>query len=338
MVLVTGGAGYIGSVVVDALLRAGEEAVVLDDLSTGHEDAVAQGLLIRGDIEDGALVESICRERAVDAVIHFAAKSLVGESMRDPLLYVRHNVGKTAALLQSMRRAGVRRLVFSSTAAVYGEPERTPIPEDHPKRPVNPYGLSKWWIEQTISWCRAAWGLDAICLRYFNAAGAVPERGLRERHDPETHLIPRLLAALSAGRPVEVFGTDYPTPDGSAVRDYIHVLDLAQAHLVALWAVREGRSGAYNVGTGEGHSVLEVVSRLEEVAGVAVARSLLPRRAGDPAALVADGARLRAELGWEPRHSDLHSIIASAREAAQAAGRESRGGAHVVEARRAPRP
>lgn len=316
LILVTGGAGYIGSVTVAELVDAGEGVVVLDDLSTGHRSSVPPKVpFVQGDIADDALVRSVIREHGVRAVVHFAAKSLVAESTMDPLLYVRANLGKTAAFLESLRTEQVRSIVFSSTAAVYGEPEVVPIPERQPQRPVNPYGLTKWWIEQTLGWCERAWGLSWIALRYFNAAGGVPERSLAERHHPETHLIPRLLQAWQQQGPAEIFGADYPTADGTAVRDYVHVRDLAQAHRLALTAAQEGRSGVYNVGTGRGYSVLEVVSALEQETGTNLDHRVLPRRAGDPATLVADGSKIRQDFGWQPQYSDMRSIIRTALDA-----------------------
>lgn len=286
--------------------------VVLDNLRSGHREHVVGDAFIAGDVGDVPLVRGLIREYRVTSVMHFAARSLVGESVQDPLAYVEGNVGRTARLLQAMQAEGVREIVFSSTAAVYGEPETTPIPEDHPKRPLNPYGQSKWWIEETLDACESAWGLRHIALRYFNAAGGVPEWGLQERHDPETHLIPRLLTAQRRDERAEVYGTDYPTPDGTAVRDYVHVLDLAEAHRLALRAVRLGRSAAYNVGTGEGLSVLQVIAAVREATGRDLPYEVRPRRPGDPAVLVADPGRIRRELGFSPRHSGIREIVGSA--------------------------
>lgn len=311
-VLVTGGAGYIGSVVAADLLSTGREVVVLDDLSTGHPDAVPpDAVFVRGDIADGPLLRRILEAHPIRSVIHLAGRSLVGESVEDPLLYVQANVAKTSALLASLRDGGVRSLVFSSSAAVYGEPYRLPIPEDHPRYPLSPYGLTKKWIEETLGWCERAWGLSWASLRYFNAAGAIPGTTLVERHQPETHLIPRLVEAWRTGRPVELFGADYPTPDGTAIRDYVHVKDLSDAHLRALSSAEAGTSGIYNVGSGIGASVLEVVRALEAVTGSRLEISVCPRRSGDPAVLVADASRITRNLGWRPRLGDIAGIVGS---------------------------
>ena len=312
MILVTGGAGYIGSVTVSELVTRGYEVVVLDDLSTGHRDVVPTSIpFVQGDIADQALLSSVFADYGVSAVVHFAAKSLVGESVKDPLLYVESNLCKTSAMLRVMQRHNVHALVFSSSAAVYGEPDATPITEDHRKQPISPYGLSKWWIEQVLYWCHTAWGLSPISLRYFNAAGAVPSLSLRERHNPETHLLPRVLSAWAEGEPAQVFGTDYPTSDGSAIRDYVHVQDLATAHVLALEATLKGQAGAYNVGTGRGYSVLEILAAVEQATSTLLPRTYLPRRVGDPAVLVADSTRLQRSLGWRPQQSDLSTIVSS---------------------------
>lgn len=286
--------------------------LVLDNLRSGHRSNVPENLLHEGDIGDVEFVRSLIRRHGVTSVMHFAARSLVGESVEDPLAYVEGNVGRTARLLQAMQAEGVHEIVFSSSAAVYGEPREIPIPEDHPKQPLSPYGQSKWWIEETLRACGSAWGLGSISLRYFNAAGGVPELGLRERHDPETHLIPRLLETHRAGGVAEIFGGDYPTPDGTAIRDYVHVLDLAEAHVLALGAVRAGHNGAYNVGTGLGLSVREVVDAVGHVTGRPLMSEMRPRRSGDPAVLVADPGRIMSELGWAPRHSGIEEIVETA--------------------------
>jgi UDP-glucose 4-epimerase len=305
--LVTGGAGYIGSVVAAELLDAGHDVVVLDDLSTGHRDAVPVG----ADLVEAGLRESEpVLARGFDAVLHFAAKSLVGESTQRPELYWDNNVGGTLALLEAMRRTGVGRLVFSSTASVYGEPERVPIDAAHPVRPTNPYGASKLAVDHMLASFANAHGLAATSLRYFNVAGARGAQG--ERHAIETHLIPNAIAAATAGgTPLSIFGRDYPTPDGTAVRDYIHVLDLADAHLRALDAATAGEHRVYNLGTGTGSSVLEVVHAVGEITGREVPVHDAPRRAGDPAVLVADGTAAERELGWRPIRS-LHDMVADA--------------------------
>ncbi|GAA1187742.1 UDP-glucose 4-epimerase GalE [Nesterenkonia xinjiangensis] len=306
-VLVTGGAGYIGSVVAQQLLRAGHEVIVLDDLSKGHADSVLPGAIWHpGGLEDAAEV----LDPSVDAVIHLAAKSLVGESVEHPERYWHGNVVASLGLIDAMRAAGVRRMVFSSTAAVYGSPLTETIAEDHPAAPINPYGASKLAIDHMLSAEAKAHGLAAVSLRYFNVGGA--SDGLSERHDPETHLIPNLLkAAAGHGDTAKLFGTDYPTPDGTAVRDYIHILDLAAAHLQAMEWVAPGTHEIFNLGTGVGSSVREVIDAVERVTGRSVPVEEHPRRAGDPATLVASGQKAREVLGWQPRHS-LEDIIRDA--------------------------
>ena len=308
--LVTGGAGYIGSVVTLHLLRAGHEVTVVDDLSTGHEDAVPDGAeLVRANV--AGIADVLAGRPGWDGALHFAAKSLVGESVRHPERYWHNNVAGTLALLDALRAAGVPRLVFSSTAAVYGEPERSPIEETAPARPTNPYGASKLAVDMMIASEAAAHGLAGVSLRYFNVAGAVG--ALRERHDPETHLIPLALDVARGRRPsLSVFGDDYATPDGTCVRDYIHVDDLARAHLLALDAAREGEHRLYNLGNGEGFSVLQVVEAVRSVTGRPVPVERAPRRAGDPAVLVASSARARAELGWTPRKPSVEEMVADA--------------------------
>ena len=313
--LVTGGAGYIGSIITEVLLERGHEVTVLDNLVKGHEDAVRPGAqLVVGDLMDRAAVLELLKRRQIEAVVHMAAHSLVGESMTAPLKYFDNNVGASLSLLAAMQEAQVQRLVFSSTAAVYGEPERQPIRETDATRPSNPYGESKLAVERMLRWCSEAWGLRAISLRYFNAAGA--SRWCGERHDPETHLIPLLLQAAAGLRPsVTLFGEDYPTPDGTCVRDYVHVLDLAEAHVLALEALKAGspRSEVYNAGgSPRGHSVREVVSAVERVTQKRLVLERGPRRPGDPAVLIASAERLKAELGFTPRHQDLTDIVDSA--------------------------
>jgi UDP-glucose-4-epimerase GalE len=315
-ILVTGGAGYVGSVSVERLIGAGHEVIVLDNVSTGHAAAVIPGVgFVRGSYGDREAVASLLREARSEAVLHCGAKSLVGESMRDPAAYYRANVVGGVALLDAMRDAGVGRIVFSSTAAVYGVPESTPIREDAPLRPINPYGETKRTFEGAMAWYGAAYGLRSASLRYFNVAGATEANG--ERHDPETHLIPNALAALEGGAPLTLFGDDYPTPDGTPIRDYIHVLDLADAHVAALEATAPGdpRTDATlvcNLGSGAGFSVREVLAAAEAVVGRPVPHSVGPRRAGDPLVLVAAIDRAAEVLGWRPARSTLAEMIGSA--------------------------
>jgi UDP-glucose 4-epimerase len=316
--LVTGGAGYVGSVVAQHLLEAGHEVVVLDNLSTGFREGVPAGAsFVEGDIRDAAKwVDS-----SFDAVLHFAAFSQVGESVVRPEKYWENNVGGTMALLASMREAGVRKLVFSSTAATYGEPEQVPIVETAPTRPTNPYGASKLAVDHMITGEAAAHGLGAVSLRYFNVAGAYGTYG--ERHDPESHLIPLILQVAQGRRDaISVFGDDYPTPDGTCVRDYIHVADLAEAHLLALEAAVPGEHLICNLGNGNGFSVHEVVETVRQVTGHPVPEVVAPRRAGDPAVLVASAAAAREKLGWRPSRADLAGIVADAWEFAQHIARE----------------
>jgi UDP-arabinose 4-epimerase len=313
-VLVTGGAGYIGSHTCKALAAAGHVPVTFDNLSTGHRDAVRWGPFVEGELADRALVERTLREQRIDAVIHFAASAYVGESMSDPAKYFRNNVVHTLALLEAMHAAGVRHIVFSSTCATYGVPRVVPIPEDHPQQPVNPYGESKLFVERALHWHGVAHGLHWLALRYFNAAGADPDGEIGEVHDPETHLIPLAIqAALGQRGPLQVMGTDYDTPDGTAVRDYIHVTDLADAHVRALaYLLGGGASGALNLGTGRGHSVREVIAAVAREAGRPVPAHDAPRRAGDPPALVAAPGRAAEVLGWHPEYSSLDTIVRTA--------------------------
>ena len=311
-ILVTGGAGYIGSHMVKLLLQRGEEVSVLDDLSTGHADAVRGVTLVKGDIADTSTAR-VLKTNGIEAVIHFAAASLVGESVADPLKYYARNVAGTTALLRAMRDAGVGTMVFSSTAAVYGNPVRIPIDEDHPKDPTNPYGSTKLAIERMLAECASAYGVRAVSLRYFNAAGADPDAGLGERHDPETHLIPLVLRAAANGTPVSVFGNDYPTRDGTCVRDYIHVADLCEAHLLALeWLAREPRYDCFNLGNGDGATVLEVIEAARRVTGREIRINKAPRRPGDPPSLVADAAKARRMLGWQPRRPRIEDMVRDA--------------------------
>jgi len=310
-ILVTGGAGYIGSITAHHLLKRGFEVVVVDDLSRGHRENVAPERLHVLRLQDTDGVAALLQ--GVDAVVHFAAHSAVGESMREPELYFSNNVGGTASLLEAMARNGVRRLVFSSTAAVYGNPEKMPIPEDARIAPVNPYGESKAIVEKILRELDRYRGLRSVPLRYFNACGADPGAGLGEAHNPETHLIPLLFKAVATGEPIQIFGDDYPTPDGTCIRDYIHVSDLATAHLAALdHLLAGGASAAFNVGTGAGLTVLEVLRAVEKVTGKSVPHKIAPRREGDPTELVADSTKLRKTLGWEPRHSGIEEIVRDA--------------------------
>jgi UDP-glucose 4-epimerase len=309
--LVTGGAGYIGSIVARHLLNRGHEVVVLDNLARGHRDAVPEGAkLVVADLLDGEVLEAAVDQR-FDAVLHFAALSLVGESADHPERYYRTNVCGTLNLLDAMRAADVRRLVFSSTAAVYGQPDEVPIPETAPTMPTSTYGRSKLAVDWLIGdFCRAH-GLGAVSLRYFNVAGA--SHGLGEDHDPETHLIPNILRAAAGAAPfVEIFGTDYPTPDGTAIRDYIHIDDLAEAHVLALEAARSGEHRVFNLGNGNGFSVREVIAASEKVTGTEVPAREAERRPGDPAVLVASSERIRSELGWAPTKPGLEQMVADA--------------------------
>jgi UDP-arabinose 4-epimerase len=312
--LVTGGAGYIGSHTAKELARAGFEPVVLDDLSQGHVEAVKWGPFVRGGLGDAALVRRTIVEHDVRSVIHFGGSLLVEESMRDPRKYFHNNVRNSLELFNTLLDCGVKHVVFSSSAAVYGMPSVVPIPEEHPQRPVNPYGESKLFVERTLEWYGGAYDLRWIALRYFNAAGADPEGELGEGHDPETHLIPRAVqAALGRAAALKIFGTDYPTPDGTAIRDYVHVSDLGQAHLLALKHLMSGGpSMALNLGTGTGRSVREVLSTVESVSGRKVPVELAGRRAGDPVSLVARSEKAKAVLGWSPRYSDLAIIVKNA--------------------------
>jgi UDP-glucose 4-epimerase len=311
-ILVTGGAGYIGSVTVERLIARGHTVVILDSLVTGHRAAAhPEASFVEGDIGDSAKVKALLEAHGVDAVMHFSASSLVGESMEAPLTYFHNNTAKTLALLTAMLEAGVKRFILSSTAALFGTPEKLPIPDDAPVKPESVYGESKHLIERMLHWLSRTAGLGYVTLRYFNAAGASERFG--EDHDPETHLIPLTLqVALEKRESIGIFGDDYPTPDGTAIRDYIHVVDLADAHILALEAMREGEEHAYNLGNGQGFSVKEVIDVCRQVTGHPIPSKVLPRRAGDPPALVADSTRIKRELGWQPQYPDLEKIVASA--------------------------
>ncbi|MBZ5562108.1 MAG: UDP-glucose 4-epimerase GalE [Acidobacteriia bacterium] len=311
-ILVTGAAGYVGSVCASELVNARHSVVAFDNFSAGHRAAIVKRVkLIEGDIADAATVKRVCRKFRIEAVMHFAAKALVDESMRNPGLFYRNNVSGTITLLDVLVECGIQKLVFSSSAAVYGEPKEVPITEEHPLTPINPYGETKLVIERALAWYQHAHGLRWVALRYFNAAGAVGALG--EDHRPETHLVPRLLdAALNSDRTFHIYGDDYPTPDGTCVRDYVHVRDIARAHILALRALPRIRGAVFNVGHGEGFSVREVVRGVEEVTRRTLRVEVSPRRAGDPAVLVASPAKISRDLGWKPRHSDLRGIIRSA--------------------------
>jgi len=314
-VMVVGGAGYIGSHMVKLLCKEGTSVVVLDDLSSGYRDAVVAGAeLVVGSAADAKLLDELFRRYRFDAVMHFASFIQVGESVVEPAKYYANNVATTLTLLDAMRAAGVLRFIFSSTAAVYGDPEYVPINEVHPKNPINPYGRSKWMVEQVLEDYDRAYGLKSVCLRYFNAAGADPEGELGERHVPETHLIPLVLQAASGRRDaICVFGTDYDTPDGTCIRDYIHVADLCDAHALALQRLLGGgESGHFNLGNGQGFSVKEVIDTARRVTGRAIPVRYEARRAGDPPRLVADAGLARAQLGWQPKRADLETIVADA--------------------------
>ena len=313
-VLVTGGAGYIGSHMVRVLLRAGHAVTVLDDLSAGHADAVPKGTrLVQADVRAKDVVVPLLRAERIDAIFHFASRIQVGESVRDPRLYYRDNLAAGVGLLESALDAGVRRFILSSTAAVYGDPIRVPIDEDHPTVPVNPYGDTKLMLERVLASYSRAYGLGYVALRYFNACGADVEAGIGERHAPETHLIPLILEAAQGKRELTIFGEDYATPDGTCVRDYIHVTDLAKAHLKALaYLEAGGASGAFNLGTGHGHSVREVLACAEKVTGRRVPYKVGPRREGDPPVLVASPERANRVLGWSAERPALADIVADA--------------------------
>lgn len=312
-ILVTGGAGYIGSHTVALLMSHGHSVCVVDNLSAGHREAVPADCLVELDLMNRPALQQVMRDRRIDAVIHFAAFCYVGESVVDPAKYYQNNIVGTLSLLDAMRGAGVARIVFSSTCATYGVPLRVPITEDESQKPVNPYGFTKLAIERALIDYASAYGFAPIALRYFNASGAAENGKLGEDHDPETHLIPLVLQTALGQRPhVQVFGCDYPTPDGTCVRDYIHVDDLADAHLRALERVRSGVFQAYNVGTGRGYSVREVIELAHAITGRPVPIVEAPRRAGDPPELVAAADKARADLGWQPRHVTLDSIITTA--------------------------
>jgi UDP-glucose 4-epimerase len=313
-ILVIGGAGYVGSHMVKLLGAFGSAVTTLDNLSSGHRDAVLCGDFVQGDLADKALLADVLQTGRFDAVMHFASFIQVGESVQKPAMYYANNVTNTLHLLDAMRAASVQRLIFSSTAATFGEPHYTPIDERHPQAPINPYGRSKLMIEQVLEDYDRAYGLKSVCLRYFNAAGADPQGELGERHDPETHLIPLVLQAASGRRAdIAVFGRDYDTPDGTCIRDYIHINDLCQAHWLALQSLMKcAGSQRYNLGNGAGFSVQEVIDAAKRVTGKPIVVRNAARRDGDPARLVADATLARQQLGWVPQYTDLETIVAHA--------------------------
>jgi UDP-glucose 4-epimerase len=313
-VLVTGGAGYIGSHTVAELLDRGEDVVIIDSLHQGHKIAVLGGKLYAGDLKDGDFLDKVFKENDIDAVIHFAANSLVGESMKNPGKYYTNNVYGTLCLLEKMNEHNVKNIVFSSTAATYGEPDNVPIRETDRTEPTNAYGETKLAMEKMMKWFDVAHGIKYVSLRYFNAAGAHESGKIGEDHDPETHLIPLILQVALGQRPhISIFGDDYPTADGTCIRDYVHVTDLADAHILALEKLRKGGdSGVYNLGNGKGFSVKEVIEAARKVTGHPIPAVVESRRAGDPAVLVAASERIKEELGWNPQRASLEAMIASA--------------------------
>jgi len=312
--LVIGGAGYIGSHMVKQLLRAGHDLTVADNFSTGYRSALIGGQLAELDIADAQALDALFATQRFDAVFHFASFIQVGESVSEPAKYYQNNLAATLTLLQAMVRANVKNFIFSSTAAVYGDPAYVPIDEDHPKAAINPYGRSKWMVEQMLEDFDRAYGLKSVCLRYFNAAGADPEGQLGERHEPETHLLPLILQAAAGRRDsITVYGRDYDTPDGTCIRDYVHVADLVAAHALAVdYLLAGGTSTAFNLGNGQGFSVQQVIDTARRVTGKEIKVTDAPRRAGDPPRLVADPQRAYALLGWQPRFASLEQIVTDA--------------------------
>jgi UDP-arabinose 4-epimerase len=312
-VLVTGGAGYIGSHISKALAAAGFTPIAFDNLSVGHKHAVQWGPLVEADLLDGAALDALFHEYKIDTVIHAAGSAYVGESVANPQKYFRNNISGSLNLLDSMVRHGVKNLVFSSSCTTYGVPQRLPIDETHPQSALSPYGETKLMVERFLHWYRGAYGLRSLALRYFNAAGADPDGQIGEEHDPETHLIPLVIQAALGGSPLTIFGDDYPTPDGTAIRDYIHVTDLADAHIRGLQYLQDGGTcPALNLGTGRGLSILEVIQSVERLSGRQVPSKFAPRREGDAAAMVADASRAAVELGWKPLFSDLDTLTQTA--------------------------
>jgi len=313
-ILVVGGAGYIGSHMVIDLVRDGYPVVVLDNLSRGHRELVTGGEFVQGDLGNPADLERIFRDHDIRAVMHFAAHSLVGESVEQPLVYYRNNVANSITLLEAMQQAGIRHFIFSSTAAVYGEPVETPITEDHPCLPTNPYGATKLAVERLLRDVSAAGGMSFSILRYFNAAGADASGKIGERHQPETHLIPLVLQVATGRRQsIRIYGEDYPTPDGTCLRDYIHVSDLTRAHMLALEALLDGAGNStYNLGNSTGYSVRQIIETARDITGHPIPAVIGERRAGDPAILIADSGRIRQALGWRPQYESIEAIIHSA--------------------------
>lgn len=313
-IFVTGGAGYVGSHCVLGLCRGGHQVVVFDNLSEGHRKAVHPAAeLIQGDLGDRAALDRALGTKPFDAVMHFAASAYVGVSVHEPLAYYRNNTANTLTLLELMKERNIRRLVFSSTCATYGEPERVPIREDNPQHPINPYGRSKLAVEWMLRDSASAWGLGACALAYFNASGAAADGSIGEDHDPETHLIPLVLFAAMGKIPhISVFGTDYDTPDGTCIRDYIHMEDLAEAHRIAIEKLQPGKFAAYNVGTGTGYSVREIIASAQRITGRPIPVQEAPRRAGDPPRLVADPAKIKADFGWQARWTAINDVVGSA--------------------------
>ncbi|NJO15563.1 MAG: UDP-glucose 4-epimerase GalE [Thioploca sp.] len=313
-ILIVGGAGYIGSHMVKMLIKLGYHVVILDNLTTGYRDAVSGGDFVFGDTADKLSLDRLFNGYTIAGVMHFASFIQVGESVQYPSKYYQNNVAATLNLLDAMVAHHIPALIFSSSAAIFGEPAYTPIDEQHPKQPINPYGLSKWMIEQILADYDQAYGLKSVCLRYFNAAGADPEGQLGERHEPETHLIPLILQAASGRRQaITVFGQDYDTPDGTCIRDYIHINDLCQAHLLALeYLFQGGNSTAYNLGNGSGFSVTEVIEVAKQITHQPITVVMGERRVGDPARLVADSKKIQTQLGWQPQYADLATIVTHA--------------------------
>lgn len=313
-ILVTGGAGYVGSHTVLELLEASEDVVIVDTLEKGHRKAVPGGIFYCGDLCDEEFLDKVFKENEIDAAVHFAAYSLIGESMIDPLKYYNNNVVGTLKLISKLNEYGTKKIVFSSSAAVYGEPENIPILESDRTMPTNPYGETKLAVENALKWADKAFGIKYVSLRYFNAAGAHPSGRIGEDHNPETHLIPLVLeVALGKKESVGIFGNDYDTPDGTCIRDYIHVTDLAKAHVLALKYLRDGgRSAVYNLGNGQGFSVSEVINIAREVTGIPIKAVIAERRPGDPAVLVASSEKIKRELHWKPQYNDLHTIMETA--------------------------
>jgi UDP-glucose 4-epimerase len=312
-ILVTGGAGYVGSHCLRRLLSAGHEVVVYDNLRQGHRQAVPSGLLVEGDLADEAKLTDLLKGRKIEAVMHFAALALVGESVEKPDLYYRNNVVGSFHLLEAMRRAGVGKIVFSSTTAIFGSPEKMPIAETTPQQPINPYGFSKLVVERMLDDYAAAYGFSFAALRYFNAAGAAADGSIGEDHTPESHLIPIVLqVALGQRESISIFGDDYPTPDGTCVRDYVHVEDLAAAHLAALERLESGKAINVNLGTGRGYSVRQVIDACRQITGHSIPTVTAPRRAGDPPELIADSRLARELLDWTPKYATIESIVETA--------------------------